>query len=585
MKITLRQAGHEDRLLKAHEGQTILSVLANEGLYIDAPCAGRGKCGKCRVRVTGELNEATANELDALAPSSGERLACQARILGPATMEIAAETRFSSVKGLGESELYEIESPLKYIVLDELGRQNHTDLMTTRGIDEASIRALDELASLDAARKTGLGVMWGGELLKVIGEAKKDEAPELLAAAIDLGTTGLAVAIIDVINGEVVAQGTALNPQTACGGDVISRITLAAEGRQEQDKLQQLVLDGLKALISKTAGPERLPNILAAAVSGNTTMMYLLAGVQPKGLAQSPYRPAFIKSLDISHLAARLGLDPAAKVLTSPNISAYVGGDITSGMLAVGLKKLPGTVLYIDIGTNGEIVLSHKGKLVGTSCAAGPALEGMNIICGQRATPGAVDSFSMDSDYTFKYSTIADAPASGICGSGLIDLTAALIGAGLIDKSGRLKPPKQLPPQAPQWLEGLAGGRFNFAEKVFFDQKDIRQVQLAKGAIAAAVEMLLAKLQLSIGDLDEVIIAGAFGYHLKPESLAAICLIPRGYDGPVRFVGNASLAGSARIILTPSAISELNGLAAEVAVLELGFDPQFQNTFINHLGF
>ena len=585
MQVKLKQGGQEERVFEAHEGQTILSFLANQGFHIDAPCAGRGKCGKCRVKASGKLSEPSASELEAISSSVGERLACQTRLLGPATVEISAQARFSSVKGLGESEPYNIESPLKYLFFDELDRQNATDLMTVRGIGRASVGALNELAALDASRKSGLGLMWGDELLKVLPGRDPQNTPELLAAAIDLGTTGLAVAFIDVLKGEVVAQGTALNPQTTCGGDVISRITMAAEGREQQEHLKHLALDGLKTLLAETIGTERLPSVMAAVISGNTTMAYLLAGVQPKGLAQSPYRPAFIKSLDLSHLAAELGLDPAAKVLTSPNISAYVGGDITSGMLAIGLKKLPGTVLYIDIGTNGEIVLSHNGKLVATSCAAGPALEGMNILCGQRATPGAVDSFFMDGDYQYKYSTIGEAPATGICGSGLIDLVASLINTGLIDKTGRLKAPKELPDNAPRWMNGLAEGRFYFADGVFFDQKDIRQVQLAKGAIAAAVEMLLAKLELTVNDLDEIIIAGAFGFHLKPESLAAIRLIPREYEGPVRFVGNSSLAGSARIILTPAAIEELNALSAETTVLELGFDPQFQTVFVRHLGF
>ena len=585
MKITLKQSGRPDREYKAYEGQTILSFLANQGLHLDAPCAGRGKCGKCRVKATGEVSPPEENETQIL-KSTDERLACQARLLGDAVVEIAAEARFSSVKGLGESEPYEVDSPLKAETFGLLDRQDATDLMTARGLGRASIKALDQLAVIDAARQVGRGVKWGDELLKVepVGDGREPE--ELLAAAVDLGTTGLAVAIIDVTKGEVVAQGTSLNPQTTCGGDVISRITMAAEGREQQDHLQNLIINGLGSLIRETVGDGRLPKIMAAIISGNTTMMYLLAGVQPRGLAQSPYRPAFVKGLDLSHLAGRLQLDESAKVLTAPCISAYVGGDITAGMLAVGLKKRPGTVLYIDIGTNGEIVLSHRGRLVATSCAAGPALEGMNILCGQRATPGAVDSFAMAGDYSYKYTTIGEASPTGICGSGLIDLTAALITAGLIDKTGRLKPPKDIPAEAPAWLADLKDGRFNFdRSRVFFDQKDVRQVQLAKGAIAAAVEMLLGRMELTENDLDEIIIAGAFGFHLKAESLKTISLIPPAYNGPVRFVGNSSLAGAARMVLTPSAVDELNAIAAETEVLELGFDPQFQTVFVRHLAF
>lgn len=585
MQVFLKKDGEADRIVTGHEGQTILNLLANQGIHIDAPCAGRGSCGKCRVKVNGELSPADEKESKLLGDNPEERLACQARFMGEATIELAAEAIFSSVKGLGESEPYDLDSPLKMVPLEPLERQDNTDMLTAHKIGKASFKAMNQMAALDAKHLPGRAFMWDDELLSVQPGQEALGYGELLAAAVDLGTTGLSVAIIDLAKGEVVAQGTTLNPQTTCGGDVITRITYANEGPEQLLHLQKLIVDGIGKLIASTAGT-KVSNIMAVAVSGNTTMMYLLAGIYPGGLAQSPYRPVCIKSLDLSHLAPDLGLDldKNAKIFTAPCISAYVGGDITAGMLAVGLKKKPGTVLYIDIGTNGEIVLSHEGRLISTSCAAGPALEGMNILCGQRATPGAVDSFNMTSDYKYRYTTIGEAPPIGICGSGLIDITAALINAGLIQASGRLKPPLKIPKDSP-WLEELKEGRFTFADKVYFDQKDIRQVQLAKGAIAAAVKMMLDTKGLTEKDLDEIIIAGAFGFHLQPESLRTISLIPKNYEGPVRFVGNSSLAGAARMLLTPAAIDDLNALAAETEVLELGFDPKFQDVFLEYLAF
>lgn len=591
MDVIIKQDGSPDRQLTAHQGQTVLSFLANQGIHLDAPCAGRGICGKCRVKLSGavsqpdEAERELVKDMEEPGSAAQTRLACRAQLLGEAVVELPAKVRFSSVKGLGESEPYDIDSPLKKKNLAVGDRQDATDLMTVHNIQKGSIAALNQLAEVDAAKQPVLAVMWGDELLeaKALTDENKDES--LLAAAVDLGTTGLGVAIIDVVKGEVVAQGTSLNPQTACGGDVITRITMASEGPEKQKHLQNLALQGIGDLVKETAGPERLPYIKAAVVSGNTTMLYLLSGVQPKGLAQAPYRPTFIKSLDISHLAEAMNLPACAKVFTTTNISAYVGGDISSGMLAVGLKKRPGTVLYIDIGTNGEIVLSHKSKLVATSCAAGPALEGMNILCGQRAVAGAVDSFVINEDLSYSYTTIGGAPATGICGSGLVDLSAELVKAGLIHRTGRFQKPKNCP-EPPAWVEQLVqDGRFNFDPNVYFDQKDVRQVQLAKGAIAAAVEMLLAHMGLTKDDLDEIIIAGAFGFHLKAESLKAISLIPSDYQGPVRFVGNSSLAGAARVLLTPAAIEALDSLSAETVVIELGFDPKFQDTFVRHLGF
>ncbi|MDR1921641.1 MAG: ASKHA domain-containing protein [Candidatus Adiutrix sp.] len=583
MRVVLKQTGQVDREFEAHEGQTIFSCLANQGVHIDAPCAGRGKCGKCVVKVNGSLSAPSEREIELLGSAEGRRLACQARVKGAAVIEIDAAVRLSSVKGLGESEPYDLDPPLKFMRLDLPDRQDGRVILSARNISHASIMALNDLAALDAERRPGWAVMWADDLLAAEAAEEGSNHGELLAAAVDLGTTGLAVTIIDMLRGEATAQGTALNPQTACGGDVISRITVASESAAELANLQSLALDGIGRLIMEIAGP-KAGRIMASVISGNTTMIYLLAGVLPRGLAQAPYRPVFTRSLDLSHLAERLHLGRGAKILTTPCISAYVGGDITAGMLAVGLKKRPGVVLYIDIGTNGEIVLSHNGRLTATSCAAGPALEGMNIICGQRATSGAIDSFALAPDFSYNFTTIAGAPATGICGSGLIDLTAALVEHGFIDKTGRLKAPGNLPAASP-WRNDLSGGRLNLTADVFYDQKDVRQVQLAKGAIAAAVEMLLARMGLSEADLDEIIIAGAFGFHLKPESLKAISLIPPAYEGPVRFVGNSSLAGAARMLLNAGALEELNAIAEATEVLELGFDPQFQNIFVKHLKF
>ena len=592
MLVTIRQKGRPDRTASGSEGQTVLSFLANQGIYLDAPCSGHGKCGKCLVRLSGEVDSPGESEKAALecrtqadTSDAGElRLACRAKLTGKALIELQADARFSSVKGLGESEPYEVSPALKKAVFRSPGRHHPQDLMSTHKIASASLEALSQIAAIDAERRDCCGIMWHDELLAALALDSPQADLPLLAAAVDLGTTGLAVALLDVTKGEVIAQETALNPQTACGGDVISRITMASEGPEKLAHLQNLALCGIGNLILEAAGPERIKSVKAVVISGNTTMLYLLAGIQPKGLAQSPYRPAFVRSLDISSLAERFGLTSGTKILTTPSISAYVGGDITSGMLAVGLKQRGGTVLYIDIGTNGEIVLSHDGKLVATSCAAGPALEGMNIICGQRAIPGAVDSFFMGPDFNYRFTTIGEAEPTGICGSGLIDLAAELVKNGLLNSTGRLKAPQEAA-DAPAWFADLEEGRFKLTGKVFFDQKDVRQVQLAKGAIAAAVEMLLARFGLSENGLDEIIIAGAFGFHLKAESLKTIGLIPNTYDGPVRFVGNSSLAGAARTLLTPNAIAELDALAAETEVIELGFDPAFQEKFVRHLRF
>ena len=585
MQVKAIQKNQEDRLIEAKEGETLLTVLARAGLNLDAPCAGKGKCGKCLVEASGELSKIDKSEAETLKGDTKHRLACQTKVLGDVTVIVPEAAEFSAISGLGDSEPYPMDSPLKYKPLPLLNRQDATDSMASRGIRSAKIEALSQLSYLDSNLLPGMGVMWHDELLCAFPLADGEEPPELLAAAIDLGTTGLSIAVIDVITNKVVSIGTALNPQTAQGADVISRINEASESAEQLQHMQDLAFEGLRDLMKKVAG-DKIDKIRAAAVSGNTTMLHLLSGVYPKGIAQAPYRPVFIMHQDLTHLSPRLGLSPQAKFLCSPSISAYVGGDITSGILSVELQKKKGTVLYIDIGTNGEIILNNHGCLVGTSCAAGPALEGMNIICGQRATTGAMDSFTMNSDtLEYEYTTLGDVSCTGICGSGLVDICAALIDAGMVHKTGRFQAPER---DDVPWLDTFKkDGRFVFDRegKVFLDQKDLRQVQLAKGAIAAAVEMLLARLNLNENDIDEIIIAGSFGFHLKAESLKSISLIPKNYQGPVRFVGNSSLAGSARILLNPTAIFDLEKLVTEVEVVELGFEEAFQPTFLRHLKF
>ncbi|MDR2339254.1 MAG: ASKHA domain-containing protein [Deltaproteobacteria bacterium] len=579
MTITLKQAGQEDRLIQAENGVTLFKALTDADLRLDAPCGGKGKCGKCVVTATGELSVPNSQEIKFAEGNASRRLACQALVLGDVELRLEGEGAFKSMKSLGEHEPYDFDPPLKEIDLEILDRQDPTGCLDIRDITTDSIRALNEIALVDSTYSRGRAVVWEGELLESWPIDKdNDRRTGPLAAAFDLGTTGLALAVIDLSENRIIAIDTALNPQVVMGGDVISRITETYDSHDNLLRLQSLGLEGLAGMVTSAVGNVLGRDISAAVVSGNSTMQHLLAAVNPKNLAQAPYRPVFTHMLDISHLAPRLNISPNAKVLMAPMISSYVGGDIVAGILAVQLQKRKGTVVFIDIGTNGEIVISRDGKLVATSCAAGPALEGMNILCGTRAVTGAIDSFVMEEGYNYKYTTIGDAPAMGICGSALIDICAFLVKHKVINKGGRMKNP------ADKELLG-EGGRFWLTDKVFLDQLDVRQVQLAKGAIAAAMEMLMERLGLTLANIDEIVIAGSFGYHLRADSLRYISLIPPDYEGPVTFVGNSSLAGSARLLCNRDSIRQVNDIIKEVEVIELGFDPKFQEEFVKHLAF
>ncbi|MDR1487520.1 MAG: ASKHA domain-containing protein [Deltaproteobacteria bacterium] len=600
MLLTIKQPGSDDKVIDVAPGISIIEALTQASLMLDSPCGGKGRCGKCLIKASGKLSEPQASELAHLADHPGYRLACLAKIEGNCAVELTGQSVFSSLKGLGWTAPYSLDPALKLFPIGPRDRLDQRSLLNTLELNSCTVDSLETLSAIEAKGGGGWLLTCHDRLLKVWPQEKDDkekahkdqehkeqehkdqahkrQAPmENLAAAFDLGTTGLALAVIDMETKKTIAFETSLNPQTAIGGDVISRITYAAESQENIKTLQNLALKGLRELLESALG-ERSRFVSAALISGNTTMLHLLAGLNPKSLALAPYRPIFTKSLDISHLGEKIGLPKWACFSTTPSISAYVGGDITSGLVAVKLAERKGTVIFIDIGTNGEIVLSRNGKLVATSCAAGPALEGMNITCGLRAITGAVDSFKIGPNLEPNFTTIGQAPAIGICGSGLIDICAELIKSGVINKTGRMSAPKSHP-------QALTDNRYHLTDKVFLDQKDVRQVQLAKGAIAAAMKMLLERFDLTLSDLDEIVIAGAFGFHLRPESLKGIALIPKGYEGPVSFVGNSSLAGVVRLLLDRSATKEIETISNQIEVIELGFDPKFQDAFLASLGF
>ncbi|MDR2200446.1 MAG: ASKHA domain-containing protein [Deltaproteobacteria bacterium] len=579
MTITIKQTGREDRVVRAENGTTIFKALAENDLRLDAPCGGKGKCGKCAVLATGALSPPLPPEVKFAEGNASRRLACLAVVQGDVEIRLEDEAAFKSMKSLGDHEPYDFDPPLREIELSILDRQDPTGCLDVRNISTHSVRALNEIALVDATYSRGRALVWEGELLEAWPvDDKNDRRTGPLAAAFDLGTTGLALAVIDLSDNRIIAVDTALNPQVVMGGDVISRITETYDSHDNLLRLQSLGLEGLAGMVTSAVGNEMGREISAAVISGNSTMQHLLAAVNPKNLAQAPYRPVFTHMLDVSHLASRLNISPNAKVLMAPMISSYVGGDIVAGILAVQLKKRPGTVVFIDIGTNGEIVISRNGKLVATSCAAGPALEGMNILCGTRAVTGAIDTFVMEEDFSFRYTTINDGQPMGICGSALIDVCAYLVKNKVVNKGGRMKNPADKTVLKDD-------GRFWLTDKVFLDQLDVRQVQLAKGAIAAAMEMLMERLGLTLKNIDEIVIAGSFGFHLRADSLRYISLIPPDYEGPVTFVGNSSLAGSARLLRNRGSLKEVADLIREVEVIELGFDPKFQEEFVKHLAF
>jgi uncharacterized 2Fe-2S/4Fe-4S cluster protein (DUF4445 family) len=469
-----------------------------------------------------------------------------------------------------------LDSFVKRVTLPAKGRDStpYAEALPYRVADP---RVFDKITTWDSNESKASGVVIGEELLDIRFDRKA-----ILGAAIDVGTTSLALHLFDLDSGELLGGSSALNPQTAYGGDVITRISYCRNNPDGLAVLRSALIEKLESMLEEVLGRDQSRDqVYLAAAAGNTTMLHILAGVNPLSLALAPFRPAFLKPLVIEGERSGLSMAPRGRLILLPGAAAYVGADIIGGLTAIDYRSCPKCTLFIDIGTNGEVVLIEgPDRLLATSCALGPALEGMNISCGCRAVPGAVDTVELGDDMLPRFTTINGLPPIGICGSGLVDLVAALIVSGVIASSGAFdhKAGKRL-------TDRLKGDRYHLTDDVYLSQRDIRQVQLAKSAAITGILTLLGEAGRSVADLEHIIVAGSFGYHLNPEKLKCIGLLPQEHTGQITLVGNSSLSGASLAVLNHDILKDMEHLASVIQVLDLGSHPDFSKKFISHLAF
>ncbi|MBF4509668.1 MAG: DUF4445 domain-containing protein [Aeromicrobium sp.] len=404
-----------------------------------------------------------------------------------------------------------------------------------------------------------------------------------LGCAVDLGTTTIAVAVVDLPDGPVAGGAAALNPQERWGADVMSRVSAAIGGATAD--LRRAVLDRIDDLVSEAVASAGAPDsaLDALVVCGNTAMCALLLGRDVTPLGAAPYAGADVSE---ARLTARdLGLSVAgdAEVYVPPGASAFIGPDVTAGLLATHLAERQEPTLLIDMGTNAEIVLAAEGRLRAASAAAGPALEGARIECGMRAETGAIERVDREGD-TLVLGVIDDAAPVGICGSGLVDLVAALLEAGVLDASGRLRDDTP-DPLAARVVErdGQRAFIVDDGAGIVLTQKDVRETQLALAAVRTAVDLLLAEA----GHVDpaDVVIAGGFGRHLRASSLVRLGVLPQAWESRVSFAGNTALMGARMLLAGTEACERAADLASAVETLDLATHPAFQARFVSALTF
>ncbi len=475
----------EGKLLQVSDKKNLMEVLRCEGIRLDAPCGGNGKCGKCKVFVDGT-----------------ETLACET-------------------------------------IVDR-------DMEVT--IWEAS--KLNVL-------QTGISAL-----------ERVDPLKEGFLLAFDIGTTSVVCFLLDGTSGLELAKSSMLNPQTAFGADVISRIQAALRGELEHET--KVIREGMTELIRAVcADADISPEAIGVvSVVGNPAMQQLFLGIRPENLAGVPFAPVLTEAKTVP-CEDILPICPNAYLLTVPDIAGFIGADTVGCVLATQLYKKDEITLLVDIGTNGEMVLGNKYRMIACSTAAGPALEGADIQFGMRGTEGAIDHVWLESG-AIKCSVIGGGEAKGICGSGLIDAIAVCLNMGMLNKRGRIQNEEHV---------------FHLTGSIYLTQEDIRQVQLAKGAIYAGISLMAKQLGMEVKDIQKVQLAGAFGSFLNPASACRIGLLPEELLDRIESVGNAAGSGAKMLACDKKLLPLTQELAENIEFLELASLQSFSRTFAKSMNF
>ncbi len=591
----------------APEGTSVFNAANWAGLAIDSTCGGRGTCGKCKVRMLAGANSITDADRKFLTETElteGWRLSCRAPIHTECVADVprlmtspkaallgygrhvAIDPNVAKVYlELSEPTLEDQQPDLERVAaaLDQEGYAAHAD--------PAVWRALPKMLRFHDWKVTA--VVCGDELIAIEGDDTRDRAYGL---ALDIGTTTVVGAVVDLNTGAVAAVQSTLNGQAAYGADVISRASYTMTEADGLATLQTRVVDTINTLFDQllAASGVARENVYEAVVVGNATMLHLLLGIDPEPISVAPFIPTLEAAITLPAADIGLRLHPQARLSTLPHLGAYVGADIVAGVLATGLARERDEMLrlYVDVGTNGEIVLGSSKKTLATAAPAGPAFEGAQIKCGMRASDGAIEGVQIDEDVHLQI--IGNAPRPiGICGSGLVDAVAELVGVGLVDPSGKLLRPEEARGRFCDKLVNRlveANGVRAFLlsapeDNIILTQPDIRALQFAKGAIAAGVQVLMQKLGIHAEDLNEVLLAGSFGSYINPASARTIGLVPWVPVERIVAVGNAAGEGAKIALLSFREREAANRIPDFIEYLELSGRTEFNDIFTEALAF
>ncbi|SHG85670.1 Uncharacterized 2Fe-2 and 4Fe-4S clusters-containing protein, contains DUF4445 domain [Jatrophihabitans endophyticus] len=590
-----------ERTVRVPPGVTVFDGASWNGVAIDSTCGGHGTCKKCKVRITS--GSVPVSRLDARAFTAeqlrdGWRLACLAQATGDLTVDVPpllTRPKAATV-GVGRQVILRPAVQKRYVELDE---PTLADQRTDLDRVLAAVDDLDLTADLYAIRRLPRVLRESDYRVTavVVDETLVDVEPgdtreRLFGIAYDLGTTTVVATLLDLGTGTPAAVASQLNKQQPFGGDVITRISAtmldpAALGRLTSAAHETLA--ELAAEVCAEAGVDPR-EVYEVALAGNATMTALALGVDPEPLGVAP----FVMSCAVPPVvpAAELGLalHPGARVTIFPALGAYVGGDIVAGVLATGMDRDKRLRLFVDVGTNCEIVLGDGERIVSTAAPAGPAFEGGAIRCGMRAADGAIETVRVDpAEGAVTLGVIGDVAAAGLCGSGLVDAVAELVKAGLLDASGRFVTDEAAAAATPRLAERLTkiGDErvFMLSETVYLSQRDVRELQFAKAAIATGWSLLLEEFGAAPGDVAQVLLAGSFGSYLSPAAAIRIGLVPKLPVLRIVSAGNVAGEGAKMALLSRREREGALALREEVRYLELSDRADFNDKFVDQLAF
>ncbi len=535
---------------ETEKGTTASAVLQKYNTAFYAPCGGNGTCGKCRIRIRGEISEPDERELAFLSEDdrkNGVRLACMCRLLGefeimPTEMKMQIQLRSKTISYTPASML-------------TMAKEGDEAVFFTDGTERF----------------------------------REKDAEANLGIAVDIGTTTVAMYLCDLERGEIVSSTGIKNPQSIYGADVISRMDKIMKDESLLAVQQKLICNAIYKNVQAMCEEKGLreKDIRAAVICGNTVMQHIAAGINPVSIGVAPFHAPTLFGEEYNAHTLGLLSNPHAIAYFSPCFASYVGGDIACGMIAAGLDQCREKVLFVDVGTNGEIGLPTENGLYFCSAAAGPAFEGAHIACGMPGISGAVGKVFVR-DGKISYETVDGAPAIGICGSGVIDAVAVMLNTGLLDETGLIAEKDEAGDFAAYIDEDEDGNSVFMIDKeknIYICARDIREIQLAKAAVCAGADTLLHNAGIHADELSRVIIAGGFGSHLRAESLCRIGMLPISDSKKFEFIGNAAGMGAVAILLGKEPREAAKTVCGKSEYTELSGSEYFMEKYVDEMMF